>query len=37
MLKKVKFYIKLEEKKIFYFDLDMTFTLMYDLDIHTKD
>ena len=35
--------VKLERKKIFYFDLDMTLTLMHDLDLindlwpHTKD
>ena len=33
MLKQVKFYIKLEGKKIFYFDLDVTFTFICDLDL----
>ena len=34
MLQKVKFYIKVGRKEdIFYFDLDVTFTMMCDLDL----
>ena len=43
MFRYLKFYIKLEGKKIFYFDLDVTLTLMCDPDLindlwpHTKN
>ena len=43
MFREVKFYIKFEGKKIFYFDLDVTLTFICDLDLindlwpHTKD
>ena len=33
MLKYVKFYIKFEGGRYFYFDLDVTLTLMCDLDL----